>query len=421
MQKKHARTPSPASRNNRQKAAHIQSPELLLARESSRRGSRSKRISSESDIEEPKIDPAGSPDVWYPAFEAPADDIHVSPKRKRAASVDEFPSSSPHVEAANKRQKRHESYIPTEIAATPEQSPTRHVDFGSRKSHRHVGFIDANTEIDVDYDKASESEDRFPTQNGNQKEPKGLDHLREEGNLLGRQASPILSESRDKTPGTQNRSSKSGLFIDLDVAPPANGWQGILLPDIDSSSSPELSPSPTRLFRPKTQIEETQAPAESQLLPADIFSVAPPDGGWDSADGGGGILSDNDNTIPSSSFDPPTPSSPTPSEIGDLLDGWINERVAAGFSSENVHSALKCTSIDTDLAEVVLDYMKSEKGGGSGSGIPSDVAGVWTQRDDAWLQSVDARRVKELEKKHGAYVQKRWQFLKACGSGNEND
>jgi hypothetical protein len=57
--------------------------------------------------------------------------------------------------------------------------------------------------------------------------------------------------------------------------------------------------------------------------------------------------------------------------------------------------ALLCTTIDLDLADKVLPFLKR------GEGIPSNMRGVWTEEDDDCLQGCEGRAIEELEKKHG--------------------
>lgn len=385
-----------------------ESPEIPSAGESSFQDSRSRGMPIAINFEEPNSDPPGSQEIFYPAVEARTDNT-ISPKRKRAASEDEFPSSSPpHLEVTNKRQRRHEGSMPAEIAPTPEQSPIHSHEFStvavkSNNTPEFFASIDGSEgEDEIGHDDASENENENGqlSPNGNSSESDEYRSVQEDERILGRQPSPVLSEANHKPVETQTIFNGSTPYIDFEVAPPEDGW------DESLPASSESLPSLTSLAHhqtphPKPQIEDSPSVVESQTLLPD-FSIPPPDGGWDAID----LPSDH----PDSS---PRPNSPTPSEIGALLDAWIDEHIASGFSSANVQSALECTSLDTDLAETVLRHMSRNQGP-----IPRDVAGVWTERDDEWLESsTDARRIAEVEAKHGKeYIRKRWAFLNACRS-----
>lgn len=356
-------------------------------------------------VEEPKPDRPESQEIFYAAVETPID-ANLSLKRKRAASEDDLPSSSPpYVEASEKRQRRQEGSMPAEIAPTPERSPINNHHFSS------LAFKSQNAEQlngsgygmyiakDGDgHDETWENEDerehltlkQYGSESGDE------DSIQEDEKILGRQASPVLPESNRKPVETQTLPNESTPLIDLDVAPPENGW------DESLSGSPESSPSPPSLtyqapVYPDGKNNDIVTIEESQTLLPDL-SIPAPDGGWDTLE-----------SLPSPhnpNFPPPT--SPTQSEIPDLLDAWIDEHVTFGFSSRDVISALEHTSLNKDLAETVLDHMKRNKGS-----IPTDVAGVWTESDDEGFQSTDAQRYREVEQKHGSEnLEKRWNFLK---------
>ncbi|KZF21175.1 hypothetical protein L228DRAFT_262224 [Xylona heveae TC161] len=82
-------------------------------------------------------------------------------------------------------------------------------------------------------------------------------------------------------------------------------------------------------------------------------------------------------------------------EVGDI-DGWIETQTSAGYEMDNVLLALKCTSMQADLAQIVLDSFKN------GHGIPPDIPGVWSEEDDAILEGSDGRKLRQVEEKHGA-------------------
>ena len=381
-----------------------QSPEIPLASESSSSSSRSNGVSEAVAVEEPKPDRLESQERFYPAVETPTD-TKSSLKRKRAASEDDFPTSSPpYVEASEKRQRRHRSSMPAEIAPTPGQSPGHNQSVSSlgleSRNGQQVngsGYELYGAENDDGYDDETwenEDENEHLTPNGYGSESGDEDSIRDDEKILGRQASPVLPEPNHKISETQTSLNESTPFIDLDVVPPENGW------DESLAGSPESSPSPPSLtYQTPVQLDSKNDIAtieESQTLLPDL-SIPAPEGGWDTLE-----------SLPSS-YNPksPPPTSPTQSEIPGLLDAWIDEHIALEFSSRDVISALEHTSLDKELAETVLEHMKRNQ-----AGIPTDMAGVWTESDDEGFQSTDAQRYREVEQKHGSEnLEKRWNFL----------
>lgn len=248
-----------------------------------------------------------------------------------------------------------------------------------------------------------EDEDEHLHLNGYGSESSDEDSVQEDEKILGRQASPVLPESSHKANRTQKSLNESTPFIDLDVVPPENGWDESLFLSDSSESSPSPSPlQPSLTYQAPVDLESKNndifTVEESQTLLPDL-SVPAPDGGWD-------IL---ESLSSSSSHDsnPPPPASPTQSEIPGLLDAWIDEHVASGFSSGDVISALEHTSLDKELAETVLEHMKRNQGS-----IPTDMAGVWTESDDEGFQSSNAEHYRDVEQKHGSEnLEKRWNFL----------
>lgn len=384
-----------------------QSPEIPLANESSSPDSRSNDVSKAAAVEEPKNDPSETPEIFYPAVEIPTD-ANLSPKRKRAASEEDFPSSSPpYLEPSTKKQRRQEGSMPAEIAQTPEQSPIHNRDFSSSafKSLNPKHSMGSRYEGNIDEDghrhdeaKENEEEKEHLTLHGNESEPDDEDSVQEDEKIFGRQASPVLSEANREIVETQTLRNESTPFIDFDVAPPEDGWDESLAGSSKSSPSlPSLTyQAPVHRNSKSKQIADIEG--TQQVLPD--FFIPAPDGGWDTFE-----------SLPSShNPNSPTPSSPTQSEIPDLLDAWIDEHVASGFSSIDVISALEHSSLDKELAETVLGYMKGNRGG-----IPTDMAGVWTESDDEGLQSTDVQRYRKVEVKHGSEnIEKRWNFLNEC-------
>ncbi|KAL8963918.1 MAG: hypothetical protein Q9197_007051 [Variospora fuerteventurae] len=86
------------------------------------------------------------------------------------------------------------------------------------------------------------------------------------------------------------------------------------------------------------------------------------------------------------------------------MDGAI----ALGYSDDAVSLALKCTGFDYALAARVLEALKDT------NRLPREMRGCWTEEDDADLdRSVDARRIRRLEDKHGKEaLERRWAFLR---------
>lgn len=90
------------------------------------------------------------------------------------------------------------------------------------------------------------------------------------------------------------------------------------------------------------------------------------------------------------------------------LDEWIDSRLRTGKAKNErqVIKALRCTSMDPDLADQVLSYLVA------GKGIPQDMRGVWTPEDDKCLEGTDARNIDRLLKKHGTELyNRRFEYL----------
>ncbi|KAL4804509.1 Rap1 Myb domain-containing protein [Aspergillus unguis] len=88
------------------------------------------------------------------------------------------------------------------------------------------------------------------------------------------------------------------------------------------------------------------------------------------------------------------------------VDSWIDERLRMGKGSEEqIINALCCASMDPTLADVVLDSLVS------GSGIPTDMRGVWTEEDDRCLEAADTRDIQRIIEKHGPRLNDRWDYL----------
>ncbi|PYH98801.1 hypothetical protein BO71DRAFT_315458 [Aspergillus ellipticus CBS 707.79] len=90
------------------------------------------------------------------------------------------------------------------------------------------------------------------------------------------------------------------------------------------------------------------------------------------------------------------------------LDTLIEDRLRAGKADNQsqILEALKCTSMDPDVADKVLAYLVA------GKDIPDDMPGVWTPEDDRAVEGTDARAIKRVIEKHGADAyNSRWEYL----------
>jgi len=334
---------------------------------------------------------------------APPLALAATPKRKRdVADDDDLPSSSPPGlplprSASPKRQKRgHLQAKPLEIASTPENSPRRpDLDAELQLTGRTDDAI-LNPDDSESGAESSESDDNAI-----------FDDC-----LLGRPASPTLSSPSRTIPNTQpspRRSTQAVFndptqFIDLEIPDPEGGWDE----DVETPLSPEeldpnsqLVDSPPAIVIPETQADlpDTQALLDSRTQMPD-FSIAEPDGGWDSLD----LIPSSPPPMPGQHSSPPPPPtkapSPDPKKLRAGLYTWIEIQITAGFPLENLIAALKATSNNLELAKLVLKYM-TRKGRGR---IPSNEKGIWTEDDDEDLESTDARRIEKVQAKHGAAV-----------------
>ena len=90
------------------------------------------------------------------------------------------------------------------------------------------------------------------------------------------------------------------------------------------------------------------------------------------------------------------------------IDEWIDDCIRTGkaHSDKQVIEALRCTTMDPDLAQTVLKYLVA------GKDIPDDIPGVWTAEDDEHLEGGNARYVERVLEKHGdQYVESRGEYL----------
>ncbi|KAI9372877.1 TRF2-interacting telomeric protein/Rap1 C terminal domain-containing protein [Aspergillus egyptiacus] len=103
------------------------------------------------------------------------------------------------------------------------------------------------------------------------------------------------------------------------------------------------------------------------------------------------------------------PGSPEPEEAtpDKDIDAWIDEHLDAGMGTlEQIIEALRCTSMDPELAEEVLKSLVA------GKGIPADMRGVWTAQDDRCVEAQDTRDIQRVLEKHGSDLfNYRWEYL----------
>ena len=309
-----------------------------------------------------------------------------SPKRKRIDIEDQHPTSSPPSvfmsQAAKRLRVDRGETMPKEIPSTPERSP-----FSER---RQPDMPIKQEIIDLEGDDSSDY----------QEEDLDTEEDDDEGNFPERAPSQSLSEPR-RTPSKLYSTFKGPRRrLDFDLPSPEGGWN-----DDGHGGLEELETIET-----KAGGEGTQAILRGQT-PMFDFTVADPDEGWDA------LL-------------PPPPSSPpvqassqiagedtadakTPEVLMDEeemianLEKWIDARMESGVDIEMIELALKSTSNELDLADIVLNDMKEY------GEFPTHVRGIWTEEDDEYLEAVDARKINAMIEKHGQEgVDKRYDFLR---------
>ena len=319
-----------------------------------------------------------------------------SPKRKRPAYEPEIPSSSPlrpMVNRANKRPRSDEiTTKQREIPSTPEKGPT--FDIQEQVVLGETTIVDLESDCSASED---ESEDRDVDRD---------EDMEDDEDIAGHQASQSLSE-----PDHQWMSAKSNIEddqeeLDFDLPPPEGGW------DSDGSEHDINEVGRSVLQGTKDAIEDTQALLKGEMPMLDL-TVPDPDEDWGSLD-----------HPPSSPPPLPALGSPQHKPLDDVttedaeeevldeeeanmeLQKWAEERIAAGVPLEDIEIALKSTSNNLDLAEVVLESLAQQ------AGVPQNMMGVWTEEDDADVVAVDARKIARLHHKHGEDAfDRRFNFL----------
>ncbi|KAL8715933.1 MAG: hypothetical protein Q9220_000600 [cf. Caloplaca sp. 1 TL-2023] len=389
-------------------------------------------------------------------------------KRKRPISedVEEVPSSSPPQPMHSaKRMRRGETDVPfTEIASTPERrslkDQLREIPDTYTENQAKLADI-VELEDEGDEEDEEDEEDAYESSEGDDIELEG-----------SRSSSPELGASPRKSPSNDNERSVSktqaifqepDLPPDLDVAEPPGGWsdeeedmqaekQGKEdaqmsvsgeAPDDEDEDRAEIpikqeptdhEPSRTRPSSLHHQHEQptTQVLLSLQTQEPDLSLPSPP-GGWgeDNHDNDNDTIHNDNNNQPKNPTSPaasdiqshldrqllPPSSSPSPPPSPDPateVNNFLSHHLRAGHDEDSILLALRATSmLDPELAVRVLEWMqtqKQEQGGGEGL-LPRDWKGVWTKDDDEALESMDARKVKAVEEKHGREgVKGRWEF-----------
>ncbi|KAI9781729.1 MAG: hypothetical protein M1839_005722 [Geoglossum umbratile] len=213
--------------------------------------------------------------------------------------------------------------------------------------------------------------------------------------LLGQVISQTLTEGPNSQPRDQSTQALLGAptqAIDFELAEPEGGWDSLL--------NYETLPTNSDLSTQPSELQGTQALLQGPTQALD-FELAEPEGGWDEIFPGHTLP----QIISTSASQPPSQNTiDTERQLG----AWIDTHVAAGASEDDALLALKCSSMHTGLAELVLHSLRKDEG------VPEDVKGIWTEREDEALKGGDGRAIKMLEEKHGKEAfQMRWNFLTA--------
>jgi hypothetical protein len=186
-----------------------------------------------------------------------------------------------------------------------------------------------------------------------------------------------------------------------------------------SSSSSSSSGDEPEPVTPRHRALETQDIVNAETQFPDFTMPLPPD-------------SDNPSeALPSDSLDPP--SSPTInnaatlqsqqalSQTQKLADSEVNTYIETmivrhNLPEKSIINALKCTSLRPELAELVLLEEKV------GRGLPSDVAGIWSEAEDQILEGGNAKGIRRLEDKHTwTECEERLSFLMEWRGENEDE
>ncbi|TGO85409.1 hypothetical protein BPOR_0398g00030 [Botrytis porri] len=79
----------------------------------------------------------------------------------------------------------------------------------------------------------------------------------------------------------------------------------------------------------------------------------------------------------------------------DIVDIELAKYIALGYPEDIIYDALMASTYDFDIASPVMNQMQM------GHGIPDDLAGVWTQRDDDALKKKKGKEYERIREKHG--------------------
>ncbi|KEQ79998.1 hypothetical protein M438DRAFT_349252 [Aureobasidium pullulans EXF-150] len=180
-------------------------------------------------------------------------------------------------------------------------------------------------------------------------------------------------------------------FLESSPAPEPNSYQSSA-EFLANDTQMQLDPPETRPWeassapsQPQENFrQDTQAIYDAETQPFDQ-DIAPPPSQFDDED--------------------PNPYYNTDSQVlaDDEVWPWVDSQIALGFSEEFIKEALRVTSLNPKLAKFVL----KARGG------RVNMAGVWTEEEDAAVEGGDANAMRVLEKKHGVgSVMARWDFLK---------
>ncbi|KAF7587990.1 hypothetical protein BBP40_006442 [Aspergillus hancockii] len=107
-------------------------------------------------------------------------------------------------------------------------------------------------------------------------------------------------------------------------------------------------------------------------------------------------------------FLPSSPNSEPEEPPSQDIQTWIDTRLRTGRAENEAQiiAALRCTSMDSYLADKVLDYLTA------GKDIPNDIPGVWTAEDDRCIEADQTRPIKRVLEKHGSEsFNARWKYL----------
>lgn len=180
-------------------------------------------------------------------------------------------------------------------------------------------------------------------------------------------------------------------FLESSPAPEPNSYQSSA-EFLANDTQMQLDPPETRPWeassapsQPQENFrQDTQAIYDAETQPFDQ-DIAPPPSQFDDED--------------------PNPYYNTDSQVlaDDEVWPWVDSQITLGFSEELIKEALRVTSLNPKLAKCVLEA----RGG------RVNMAGVWTEEEDAAVEGGDANAMRVLEKKHGVgSVMARWDFLK---------